>query len=224
MKKWIVSVMVLFAAFGVQAERIASYNDGTDADADALINLASAASVTVTDLSPVGFEIASGLDITRTGYDATSPAGPTAGSSIGSEWLFARASKILSGAPRTTTDYFGFTVTADSGKMLDLTNIKFDLVSTANASPAYAEIYTAQVFYSVDGGAFASIGSSVSSTAPSVSDVWSSITTANIDLSTITGASSVEIRIGLGDAGTSDTNGAAFVQGRQMDATFGCRL
>ena len=216
MKKWIIQWMVLFAAFGVRAELVASYNDGTDADAAALANLASAASVTVTDLD-VG-RVNDG-NITRTEFGApATPAGPTAGSSGGSEWLFFRSTVISAGTPVSTSDYFGFAVTADPGKTLDLTNIEFDLITRANASAAWGYTATAQVFVAVDGGAFTAIGSSVSSTAPDASNVWSPVTTANIDLSTITGASSVEIRIGVAD-NLDNSGAAAFVQGVQLNGT-----
>ena len=220
MKKWIIQWMVLFAAFGVRAELVASYNDGTAADAAALTNLASAASVAVTDLSAVGFE--GGALITRDSFggQGSTPAGPTAGSAAGSDWLFARSyndTAIHNSTPVSTTDYFGFTVTASAGKMLNLETLAFDLTSIADADAATGTTYTAQVFCSVDGGAFATIGSPVSSTVDAKG--WGPITSANIDLSTVTGARSVELRIGLGDEGLDSQSGAAWIQGIQLNAS-----
>jgi len=195
---------------------LAYFNDGTAADADALTNLASAASVTVMDLSAVGFE--AGTLITRNEFGTpVTPAGPTARSAAGSEWLFARSTATRD-VPASHLDYFGFTVTADAGKTLDLTNLKFDFVARANAPEAYGT-YSAQVFVAVNGGTtFTAIGSSVSSTT-TASNVWAPMTSADIDLSTLAGADSVEFRIGLGDGALNSGGGSAWVQGIQLNGT-----
>jgi hypothetical protein len=209
----LVGMFCVGAALGVRGELVASYNDGIAEDALALANLASAASVTVTDLSVVGFGVSTRAEF---GTPIT-PAGPTAGSSAGSAWLFARSSD-LQATPDAVTDYFGFTVAADAGKTLNLESFKFDLVTIANliSDPQY--IATAQLYYAVDGGtSFATIGSALTSAA-TVATVFAPVESANIDLSGITGASSVEFRLGLGDTRDS-TARAAWIQGIQLNGT-----
>jgi hypothetical protein len=215
MKKWIIQLMVLFVAVGVQANRLAWFNDGTVADTGALRNLANASYCAALGLDVIGFD--DGAMVTRTefGKSGSTPAGPTSGGTAGSEWLFARSTGVRD-TPTSTADYFRFTVTADAGKILKLTNVTFDLTSVANDHTATGT-YTAQVFVAVDGGAFTSIGSSVSSTVDATG--WSAVTSADIDLSMTAGASSVEIRIGLGDGGLDSPSGAAFVQGIQANGS-----
>jgi len=217
LKHSILPIALLFTAFEAQAALVASYVDGTDADAAALTNLAGPITgiATVTDLSNVGFEVGNSITRSEFGLAPSTPAGPTAGSSTGSEWLFARDS-VTQDIAGTTTDYFGFTVTADVGETLGLTNLKFDFVARANQTAAYGT-YSTQVFYAADGGSFVSIGSPVSSEA-TASNVWAPLTSADIDLSTITGANSFEFRIGIGDGGLNTVGGAAWVQGIQLNA------
>ena len=191
---------------------IASYVDGTDADSAALAELTSSVGVTASALSAVGFT--GGTSITRTEFGAavSTPAGPTAGSSAASEWLFARSRNSTGTSnttPGTSTDYFGFTVAAANvGETLDLNTLKFDFVAVGDVTGL------ARLFVNVDSGGFNAIGSEFSATATSG---FGTVTQASVDLSSITGATSVEFRIGLGD--NRDTDGAAtYLQGIQLDA------
>jgi hypothetical protein len=200
---------------------IASYVDGTDADAAALVELTNNPDVTASALSRVGF--LSGDETDRTtrnefGSGNTTPAGPTAGSSSGSEWLFARGNSggglPTDLTPVSTDDYWGFTVTANGSETLDLNRLKFDFVAgMANQSSDYEGV--AQVFIDVDGGGFNPIGSPFSVTATDALS-FGTVVEADVDLSSITGASSVEIRIAL----AADENNAGkglWVQGIQLD-------
>jgi len=214
---WIGLIMLLAMSVTQGASRtsprfLASYIDGMAADDAALRNLATASYCSANGLEAVGFD--GGAMVTRSefGRSGLTPAGSTARSSTGSEWLFARSTSI-DDTPESTSDYFGLIVIADTGKTLALTNLTFDLTSVANDDTATGTTYTAQVFVAVDGGDFAPVGDPVRSTVGARG--WGALTSANIDLSSITGASSVEIRIALGDGGCKSTSGAAFVQGIQ---------
>jgi hypothetical protein len=221
MKKLIIPWLVLFAALGVRGGPIASYTDGTAADTAALTNLAPPVSgiAAVSDLAGKGFEgsLNPTASTTRNEFGGTpTPAGPTAGSAAGSEWLFARSS-FMGDAPGTTTDYFGFTVTADAGKTLTFDSFTFDLVGINNANST-PWTFTAQLFVAVDGGAFTSIGSAVTSNATDTEDEFAAVKSVTIDLSGMAGANSVEFRLELGDDLKSSSR-AAYVQGIQLNGT-----
>lgn len=211
----------LLAICTSQGAVIAYYVDGTDADGLALANLVTNPGVTVSALSAVGFT--GGTSITRPDFGVATPAGPTAGSSAGSEWLFAR-SKDTTGTgatvPGTAADYFGFTVTAGGTETLNLTTLRFDFVAVVDAAGTIEG--KAQAFINVDGGGFNPIGSEFLATSTAGSGpthFFGTVTQASVDLSSITGASSVEIRIGLADNRDEDGK-ATFVQGIQLDANI----
>lgn len=200
----------------VVSDPIAYFNDGTAADKDALANLMSSAFATVSRLASVGFYEAA--YITRAGNFA----GPTAGSAAGSEWLSVRSTVINN--LRSASDYFGFTVTATAGHVLDLTNLKFDMAAYSGATtPAAGYNFSTQVYVSQDGGAFAAIGSPLTASVAGGVKGPSSVVSANIDFSSIIGANSVEIRIGVGDAligaDVSSPSAMGFVQGIQLNGS-----
>jgi hypothetical protein len=216
MKKFLVSSIVIsaifvFASTSARAALIGAYVDGTDNDAAALVNIApQAPGAILSNLSNIGFE--GGSSITRTEFASPStPAGPTAGSGVGSQWLFSRANKTQA-TPGTNTDYYGFTVDAAVGRVLDLTDLRFDRTSRANSGGGINTTY--EVFASVEGGAFASYGSSGIS-APAALNTWAVPSTQVTDLSSITGAESVEIRIALGD-NSGVAGKSSWVQGIQL--------
>jgi hypothetical protein len=198
---------------------LASYADGSAADDSALLNVAAVSTSYAT--SALGDNNASDGG-TRTEFGVTAgntPAGPTAGSSAGSEWLFSRASKIPS-TPSSTANYYSFTVTASPGFTLDLTNLLFDMVSAVSSDPGGLNS-SAQVFYATNGSStFTPIGSAVTSSVLSTAPLhsYSAVTTANINLSTLTGLNSVSIRIGMADNSGSPSKGT-FVQGIQLNGT-----
>jgi sialate O-acetylesterase len=200
---------------------MASYNDGTDTDAAALVNLATVSSnYTVSGLASVGFYEAA--YITRTSFGATTPAGPTAGSAAGSEWLSARSTIIHDLG--SASDYFGFTVTAAADHVLDLTSLKFDMAAASGVTNlATGYNFSTQVYVSQDGGLFAAIGSPLTASVADGVAGFSSVVSANIDLSSITGAGSVAIRIGVGDAligaDVNSQSAVGLVQGIQLNGS-----
>ena len=198
----------------VRADLLAYFGDGVVADAAAFSDLAGNSSVIVSALQMVDFQD-SAARITRTEFGAApfTPAGPTAGSGVGSEWFFARANVIQS-TPSSTTDYFGFTVSAIGGT-LELDDLVFDRTSRANEPGGI--ITTFDVFVSVDSGAFNSFGSDTI-TDPGTLNVFGPATTQTTDLSSITGASSVEVRIALGDNSGLPSK-SSWAQGIQLNGT-----
>jgi|GEM_PF-1846495 len=215
-------VVALSSANIANAVLIGSYVNGTDVDADAFTNLAPAVTgATVTDL--VNFGLEAGGNITRTSFNVDTPAGPTAGSSMASEWLFGRIGNP-GGTGFVAADsgnfYTGFTITADTGNALDLTDLVFDYYGTSNDSNLLF-MGQAEAFLSVDGGAFTSFGSVVSNDTDAVIGNNGPVVTADFDLSSITGAETVEVRIAFGtDGSTAGANPFAatgFVQGIQLN-------
>jgi len=209
---------VALAASAANAALFANYVDGTDVDTAAYTNLASSVvGVTVTNLAPFGLE--GGVNVTRDSFAAVTPAGPTAGSAAGSEWLFGREGLAI-GAASSTDNYVAFTITADPGNTLSLTNLVYDYYATSNEVALLFE-GQAEAFISVDSGAFNSFGSVSSSDVDGVLLNNGAVVTANLDLSSITGASSVEVRVAFGNAGTNSGvnlfGGTGFVQGIQLN-------
>ncbi|GHC41827.1 hypothetical protein [Roseibacillus persicicus] len=204
-----------FTGTSVNAAVLAQYNDGTDEDAAALLNLATTVGITVSDLSDVGAQTGDSARITRPGFSTPTPAGPAAGSAAGSEWLEARSTENQ-GSPSSTDNYFFFTVNADPGTTINLTSLKYDFwLSDAGGGAATA---SAEGFISVDGGAFISIGS-ITATDTLGAGVAAPVAPANFDLSSITGVESLEVRIGIGYSQGNSTGTSGFVQGIQLDGS-----
>ncbi len=215
-------VALAVACTPANAAVLAFFVDGTDADAAALANKADVSPLfTVSALSNVGF--AGTTNITRNEFgtaNPTTPAGSVAGSSAGSEYLFQRSSQTIA-EPGTTTDYYGFTITGNGGNTIDLTSIRFNFVAAVNDEGDGIlgnESLTAlsQVFASVNGGTFNAIGLAVTAFDDDADNAFGTVQTANVDLSGITGANSVEIRIGVGDDAGSQ-NRASFIQGIELN-------
>lgn len=196
----------------LQADLLAYYADGVEVDAAALVDQAGHAGVVASDLANVGFE--TGTSITRTEFGSApfTPAGPTAGSASASQWLFARAT-VVQATPDTLTDYFGFTVTALPGSVLSLSELRFDRTNRANEAGGIITTY--QVFVSVDGGVFTSMGSDSITAPATLSTFLDPATTQITDLSTLSSATSVEFRIALGD-NSNLASKSSWVQGIQL--------
>ena len=204
----------LAGASSANADLLSYYGDGTLVDAAALANIAPAvAGTTVSDLSDVGAQTGDPSRITRDTFGTPMPAGPTAGSSSPSEWFEARSSENQ-GAPSSTDNYFVFTVDADPGSVLNLTSLKYDFwLSDANNIAGEAD---AEAFISVDNGAFVSYGS-IQATDTLGAGVSAPVASANFDLTSITGAQSVEVRIGIGYSVGNSAALSGFVQGIQLE-------
>ena len=210
--------LALTLAQHARSDLLAYYCDGTDIDAAALIDLAGHADATAGNLQAVGFQ--GGNYISSPSFGASTPAGPTAGSSTGSEWLFARASYVQT-TPGTGTDYFGFTVTPDLAP-LALFSLTFDWVIVSARNGSFDA--QCQVFVSVDGGAFVGLTpiSSDSITVPSggPSHTFGSVNTIVTDLTGIGNpATSMVVRICLGDD-SSRAGQAQFVQGIKLEGAL----
>jgi hypothetical protein len=211
----LLTVGVLLSLGGAaRAAMLAYYVDGTDADAAALPDLAGAAGVTAGDLANVGFEGGSNITRTSWGGAGNTPAGPTAGSSAGSEWLLARAN-FVQATPDTLTDYFGFTVTADTGMVLDPAALTFDWAVATNQD-AGGIISNYEVFASADGGAFSSAGSGGPISLTTNPTFLRPAVTESLDLSSLPLATSYEFRIALGDNSGLNSKGT-FLQGIQLE-------
>ncbi|MEM1085180.1 MAG: hypothetical protein AAGI48_13795 [Verrucomicrobiota bacterium] len=218
----------VFATSSSNAQLLAYYGDGLLEDGAAEANLASPpAEITVSALDSFGV-LAGTLDtgddtggdssrITRPSFGTTSPTGPTAESSEGSEWFECRSRENQ--APITPTDnYFFFTLAADPGSAIDLTSLKFDFwLSAAGAAAPEAD---AEAFVSVDGGGFTSVGS-INATDTLGAGNAAPVSTANFDLSSITGAATVEVRICIGYTVGNDNSTSGFVQGIQLEGAVG---
>jgi len=206
------------------AALIASYIDGTVSNG---ANLAApVAGITVSALTDEGIggdsSITTLTSATRGTETLTTPAGPTAGSAVGSLW--ASATRVdLDDILDSTNDYYTFTVTAESGNLPSLATLRFDMVA-ANVNSNGPLISTYQLFVSADGGAFASVGASGTATASS-DDLFpgdqltslSPVTSANIDLSGLSEANSYVFRIALADnSGAGDKY--TWIQGMQLTA------
>lgn len=216
----VLSIAAILAAVispSVDADVIAFYGNGTDADAAALPNAAAAvAGVTVSDLADVGAQTGDPARITRPSFGTDTPIGTVAGSAQGSEWFEARSTENQ-GAPSSVDNYFFFTATADAGSALDLVSLRYNWwVSPANDG-LVAEA-AAEAFISVDGGAFTSVGSVTAIDNDNVGAVAAAPVTANFDLSAITGAQSVEVRVGIGYSQGNSNAISGFAQGFELDA------
>ncbi|MGZ0654882.1 PEP-CTERM sorting domain-containing protein [Coraliomargarita sp. W4R72] len=204
-----------------QAATLAYFQDGTGVDSAGLTNIAPPdAAYAVSVLDAVGFS-ANASEITRSefalGTGGPAPAGPTAGSDVGSEWFFARSTTTQVN-PGTGNDYYGFTVTANGGNTLSLQSLKYDFVSVLNAGDSTTSITaSAEAFLSVDGGSFSSIGA-VTAFDDKVAAGFGVVQSANFDLSSIAGATSIEIRIGIGDD-VSTNSAASFLQGIELSGS-----
>lgn len=209
------------------ADLLAFYNDGSEADAAAEPNIAApVGNVTVSSIDSFGVLAGTGKTlpsgdptggdasrITRPGFATPTPAGPTAGSASGTEWFEARSGENQ-GTPTSTDNYFFFTLEADPGFALDLTSLKYDFWVSSGSGVATAA--TVEAFVSVDGGAFVSFGSTSSSDTGAAGDV-AAVGTANLDLSSITGAESVEVRLGVGYSSGNSDSASGFLQGVQLE-------
>ena len=211
----LVAIIMVFAFCAVltgYAASIASFVDGTDADAAALANLSGAADITVSSLANVGFE--GGGYITRSEFGHPAPGGD--------EWLFARANVVLS-TPSTSTDYFGFTVTSDTDQRIFLGNLTFDRTLARNEGGDISTKF--EVFVSVNGGDFISFGNETMGHIDGTDPVNTFLTpkTQTNDLSAIQSARSVKIRIALGDNSAS-AGKSSWIQNINLEGSLGQTL
>lgn len=211
----ITTLMCASTALTTHAATIVHFVDGTDADAAALTtnNAPANADYTVSSLAAVGFE--GGASTTRTEFGAGNniPGGT-------GEWLFQRASAV-GGAASTASDYYGFTVTNNSGTGLTLDTFTFDAYSVTNDAGQSITAYF-QLYYQIDGGGYTAIGTAQSTTSPNgvtanVSE-FSPLLNGTVDLSSIgsiNDGSQVEFLLSVYDNSGSNAK-ASFIQNIQL--------
>lgn len=115
-------------------------------------------------------------------------------------------------APASTTHYLQFTLTADVGKTLDLSNLTFNWQAAIN-NQTDSLSFGYQLFASADGGAYATVGSSGSKAVGNglaLSTDWGNITSENINLNSLDGANSVTFRLAMNNP--NDTTAGSYVQ------------
>lgn len=183
---------LMFAA-SVSAQTLVEYTFGTG-------NTAS--NVTTSSATTTGSNVVAGSVFTKgagiNNFTLTSATGAPIGRS-----LFVTADKVDEGISAASTDWVGFTVSATSGNVLNLSDLSFYYAYT-NTNGTITSSATFDVRSSLDGYATPLAvynPSVVNSTTPS----W---TLANIDLSApeYQGLSSISFRIILGDDGVGTSN------------------
>lgn len=115
-------------------------------------------------------------------------------------------------SPVSSAHYLEFTVTADSGKTLDMTNLTFSWQAAINNQTNVAD-FQYQLFASKDGGAYAAVGSVGSkpvSNALALSTDWGTLSSENIDLNSLDGANVVTFRLAMNNPLT--TTAGSYVQ------------
>ncbi|MEM1085179.1 MAG: BNR-4 repeat-containing protein [Verrucomicrobiota bacterium] len=210
--------LAAFNGASANADLLVYFGDGTDADAAALLNLAPAvANTTVPDLDDVGAQTGDPSRITRSSFAGDLPPGPTAESPVASEWLEARSTENQ-GTASPNDNYFFFTVTADPGFVLNLDTLKYDFVITSNSTSLVGEAKV-EAFIAVDGGAFTSFGSITAIDDGLSLTEHGTPVSANLDVSSVTGAQSVEIRLGVGYLQGNSNSISGFAQGIQLEGS-----
>ncbi|MFD0896036.1 PEP-CTERM sorting domain-containing protein [Luteolibacter ambystomatis] len=126
-------------------------------------------------------------------------------------WLFANASGDgTNGTASSTADYFSFSLSTPGAETLSLTSFTFDYGVGTNTTGQSGNFHYA-VFASVNGGAYAQIGSTFSTGNLSLTqNVTNVIGNRSVDLSSITGADSVAFRVWVGSTNASASTGSIF--------------
>jgi hypothetical protein len=199
-----------------RAASIISYLDGTASDAPTF----EATGITGANLTY------NSNDTFRTSFGGAgdTPAGPTAGSAVGSNWRLFRKND-LDTSTVSTDDYasFSFTVGAAAAGT-QLGDLTFDLAGGAANSASGGIDVAYEVYTNINGGGFVSQGTSggfQQLIADADINQFSDVLTSVVDLSgagALNAGDSVEVRIALA---TEDNVGAAniglFIQGIQLE-------
>ncbi|SHJ78107.1 PEP-CTERM protein-sorting domain-containing protein [Rubritalea squalenifaciens DSM 18772] len=211
------SITLLTATLSSQAATLVHFVDGTDADDLALTtnNAPVSADYSVSNLTANGFQ--TGSVITRTEFGAGNDIPGATG-----EWLFQRGA-YTGGSANSDSDYYGFTVTNNSGTGLNLDAFSFDAISVTNDANQFI-IAEFQLYYQIDGGGFSTIGSTFAAESPTgvtanVSEFSPKITP-SIDLSgigAVADGSTIEFRLSVHDNSGSQAK-ASFIQNIELTA------
>ncbi len=215
-------IAVMLNARPAQAALLASYLDGVTTNSSDLTGFSG---ITATSLTDMGLSSAVGND--HTDFGAAFSATTADETRDGAFWLGSLVEYYSSSTTPTSADnYFVFTVTADTPGSLSLTNLTFDLYSSVSA-PGWKAGGSLDVnwelFASTDGGSFNSLlsgSSDIALTNPDPGDeIDSALSQLNVDLTGISGVTSVEFRLALG--GSRDLAGAGARQNDYGNAQIG---
>ncbi|QTN32070.1 PEP-CTERM sorting domain-containing protein [Akkermansiaceae bacterium] len=189
------------------ATLLASYADGTAANAAAFTNLTTPSGYTASALSQNGL-----VSTTATAAQGfTTPAGPNAGSAAGSQWINPTAGTVAA-SPAFDGDYFQFNVSGSGGNLIDPSELSFDLSAASSGGTNYTLSYV--VFASTDGTNFSSAGSG-SYTLNVSSGTMGVPATQVIGLTSLANSASYTFRIAVGD-NSSQNNKTSIFQGFRL--------
>jgi hypothetical protein len=173
---------------------LASYIDGTDIDAAALVNQATPSGYTASDLTLNSLGSGTTITVTTVGTQAT----PS-----GSEWLNLDRS-FMATTPTPTnsgTDFIEFNISGTGGNTLDLTSLTFDsAVAVSNSATGFQFFY--QLYASTDGVNYSTVGGAGSSPAignNTTGDYLSATVMQSIDLTGLANSSTYYFQLYLGD-------------------------
>jgi hypothetical protein len=116
------------------------------------------------------------------------------------------------GAAVSSAHYLEFTLTADVGKTLDLTNLTFSWQTGINNQTSILD-FGYQLFASSNGGSYASVGSAGTksvSNALGTSTDWGTHSSENIDINALDGANTVTFRLAMSNP--INTTAGSYVQ------------
>ncbi len=205
--------MALCGVFSGSAHAVtlASYVDGTDQDANALLNLTTPSGFSVTSLSYDNNDAHFVGNETDTKF-----AFHTSNISSG-QWIrYIGRDSQADATLAFDSSYLQFTLTADGGNQLDLDTVSFDFAVGNRAKYVVGQDVTGgyQLYYSTDAGAnFSTAGSAGSLTAfgtANIVDDVIEIANVSYDLSGIANTDSVIFRVGFSDNTGNVDQGIAF--------------
>lgn len=217
-------VSVLVVSTGADAAVLALYGNtnagGTGASSTSVTSQANAAAA-VTNLTTSAIS-GSGLNAnfntffvrnqfgTNLWISGSSPSG--AGSASSDLWIGVNNQNWGTvGAAVSSAHYLEFTLTADAGKTLDLTNLTFSWQAAINNQTSILD-FGYQLFASADGGSYASVGSGGTKSvgnALGVSTDWGTITSENINVNSLDGANTVTFRLAMNNPINTTAGGYA---------------
>jgi len=207
--KWIIAALLACFQVTASAGLIAQFVDGdTNYTSFPMPDLAQNPDYTVTGLSQVGNPEGSNT-ITRDEF------GSGLDTPDGKYWLLWRT-QSLDRTLSSTDNYYGFSITSDTAGQLDLDTLSFRmmLVKGSGATDNFTIDY--DVFVNTDGGGFTSFGTGSLTHAGNASTFTAPVLQ-SIDLSSISGVTSADIRIAFSvPDGPQTASRGLFVQDIQV--------
>ncbi len=223
------ALAVLIGAERASAEILALYNfeeftataTAWPANAGPWVNSATSSGVTATTLGDNNFDILEARSVRDASVPNTDP--PNDPGDLPSYAALIGAGSMVDTVPPTSdNDYFFFSVTANSPT--DLSGFSFDLgVSNTDNSTTLNHNAVAQLFYSINGGTFTSVGAEQTrATNVGPADEFTGMLPSSIDLSGISLASgqTAEFRLSVRDnRGYGSNVGAVYIDNVRLDGT-----